>query len=223
MAVCAALFLCFIIWLGYPFGNFAFGLLLSVHASGFIYYCSPYLLGKPFSERIIFTVLALLGIGLMLYMPARHVLQNHWLMPLRANGNVFVVQRIFPAQSVKRGDWVAYKLEGHIFTNHGFEGHYGRNGAGFGPVLAMAGDTVTFSTNAFFVNEVSQPLLPYMPTSGTLTVAENQWFIWPSYSISGRGDGNRIADLMMSAAMVSKDQFIGKPFNRWFWRKQILP
>src|SRR5271167_826144 len=38
LLACALLFLCFIVWLGHPFGNYAFGLMLAIHASGFVYY-----------------------------------------------------------------------------------------------------------------------------------------------------------------------------------------
>ena len=42
LSACAFLFLLFIVWLGYPFANFAFGLMLSIHVTGFLYYCGPY-------------------------------------------------------------------------------------------------------------------------------------------------------------------------------------
>ena len=48
MAACALLFAIFIVWLGYPIGNYAFGLMLSIHTTGFVYYCSPYLLDNSF-------------------------------------------------------------------------------------------------------------------------------------------------------------------------------
>ena len=51
---------------------------------------------------------------------------------------------------------------------------------GFGPVLAVPGDRVEFSTKAFSVNGVPQPLLPHMPAGGKLVVPENHWFIWPN-------------------------------------------
>jgi len=222
LSACAFLFLFFIVWLGYPFGNYAFGLMLSIHASGFVYYCSPVLLGKDIWHRILFTIAILLGLGLFLYAPMRSVIQNHWLTPLRVNGRVFVMQRFFTAQAVQRGDWIAYTLSGHIFSNHGYEDSYGRDGMGFGPVLAVPGDHVEFSAKTFSVNGVPQPLLPHMPASGSLVVPENHWFIWPSFSISGQGNEARISELMMNAATVSEDQFVGKPFKRWFWRKQIL-
>jgi hypothetical protein len=93
---------------------------------------------------------------------------------------------------------------------------------GFGPVLAVPGDRVEFSEKTFLVNGVPQPLMPHMPAGGSLVVAENRWFIWPSFSISGQGNEARISELMMSAATVSQEQLVGKPFKRWFWRKQTL-
>ena len=222
LSACALLFLLFIVWLGYPFGNYAFGLMLSIHTSGFVYYCSPVLLNADIWRRILFTIAILLGLGLFLYTPTRSVIQDHWLTPLRANGRVFVMQKFSPAQGVKRGDWIAYSLSGHIFSNHGYEDSYGRNGMGLGPVLAVPGDHVEFSAKTFSVNGVPQPLLPHMPASGNLVVPENHWFIWPSFSISGQGNEARISELMMSAATVPENQFVGKPFKRWFWRKQIL-
>jgi len=223
LATCAFLFLVFIIWLGYPVGNYAFGLMLSIHASGFIYYCSPTLRNEDFGRRMLFTLAVLLGMGLFFYAPLRRAIQNHWLMPLRVNGHVIVVQKNASANGVKLGDWVAYHLAASSDTEVDDLRIHFRAGVGFGPVLAVAGNLVEFSTNAFFVNGVSQSLLPHMPTSGELTVPENHWFIWPSYSISGQGNENRISSTMLQLAAVPEDQFIGKPFKRWFWRKQILP
>ena len=45
LAGCGLLLLFFIVWFGHPAGNFAFGLLLSIHVTGFVYYCSPLLCG----------------------------------------------------------------------------------------------------------------------------------------------------------------------------------
>src|SRR6185437_1366550 len=49
---CAALSVTFIIWLGFPIANFAFGLLISIHVSGITYYCSPWLSGERLITRI---------------------------------------------------------------------------------------------------------------------------------------------------------------------------
>lgn len=223
LTACALLFLFFIVWLGHPFGNFAFGLILSIHASGFVYYCSPFLINERLRFRLVFTVLTLIGLGLCLYLPLRSAIQNHALTPLRVNGQVVVVGKFSSAHSVKRGDWIAYTLSGYMISNHGYESDEGRAGMGFGPVLAASGDLVEFSASSFAVNGVSRTNLPHMPVAGTLTLPENHWFIWPSYSISGQGNESQISARMLQMADVSADQFIGKPLTRWFWRKQILP
>ncbi len=65
LLACAFLFPSFIVWLGYPAGNYAFGLMLSIHVSGFVYYCSPALRDEDFWHRILLTIAALLGLGLL--------------------------------------------------------------------------------------------------------------------------------------------------------------
>jgi hypothetical protein len=223
----ALLQLLFLVGFGYPIGNFAFGLLMAVHATGFVYYCSPLLRQEELGGRLGITLLAALAIGLLIYLPIRNLVLQRWLVPIRlASGQVYVMQRQFPAAAVRRGDWIAYKIGSDSSSWDGGGGHgtiYVRAGVGFGPVLAMAGERVMFSTNGFTVNTIQHPLLPHMPQSGEVAVAENHWFIWPSYSISGAGNENRIASAMMELAMVPEKQFVGKPFKRWFGRKQILP
>ena len=221
LAACALLFLCSMVWFGYPSGNYAFGLLLSIHVTGLVYYCSPWLNNEPFHARILFTIGALLVLGLFLYMPLR----THWLLPLRVKDHAVIVEKFAPARGIKRGDWVAYKLSGYYFSNHRGNGVSSETGLGLGSVLATAGDRVEFSTNHFTVNGVPQPLLAHMPTSGNLVVPENHWFIWPNVAISGNwnvGEEN-ISSAMLQMANVPEKQFAGKPFKRWFWRTQILP
>ena len=222
---CGLLFLLFIAWFGHPAGNFAFGLLLSIHISGFVYYCSPLLLDAPFRSRLLFTLLAMMGIGLLIYLPIRNVILQHWLVPLRVRGNVVIVHRLGVPYDIKRGDWVMYSQN----SKQTGEAHNGgavwiRAGFGWGPVLAVAGDRVVFSTNCFRVNGEAQSLLPHMPSSGEVVVPEKHWFIWPELDISGHGNVGEanISAIMLQMATVSQEQFIGKPFKRWLWRRQIL-
>jgi len=218
------LFLSFMVWFGHPVGNFAFGLLLSIHTSGFVYYCSPLLQEGQLRSRLFFTLLILIALGLVIYLPLRNAILQHWLVPLRINGRVMVVQRQFSANAIQRGDWIAYRL-----SENGGWGEGGirvRSGMGLGSVLAMAGDRVGFSTNAFTVNGISHPLLPHMPNAGGLTVPGKNWFVWPNFDISG-GHGNvlesNISAAMLQMALVPQAQFVGKPFKRWLWRRQITP
>ena len=226
LLACAFLFLSFFVWLGYPVGNYAFGLMLSIHASGLVFYYSPLLRNEDIWHRILLTIAVLLGLGLLFYAPMRSIIQNHWAMPFRRNGHVVIVGKFTLAGSVKRGDLVMYSLQDSFAGNgHGEGGAiWVREGFGWGPVLAMAGDRITFTTNSFAVNGVEQTLLPHMPQGGELIVPENKWFIWPELGISGHGNTSEtvISDTMLRLATVPEDQFVGKPFKRWFWRKQIL-
>lgn len=223
MAACVLLAFIFVIGFGYPCANFAFGLIISTHASGFVYYCSPILQELEFRTRLIFTGVNLITIGFLFYSPLRAMIQNHCLTPLRIKGQVIVVQKLFSAKAVKRGDWVAYKMPAmsEVIYDEDLRMH-ARPGVGLGPVLAVANDQLVFSNNVVIVNGVAQPSLPHMPASGTITVPGNSWFIWPSYSISGRGDERRLSSLMLQLANVPEDEFLGKPLKHWFWRKQIL-
>ena len=164
----------FIVWFGHTAGHFAFGLLLAIHTIGFMHYCHPLLRQAELRSRLLFTLLALLAISLLIYVPIRRVIQQHWLTPLRVNGHVVVVQTQFSAEAIQRGDWSAYKLEGSGMWEEAVRIH---SGMGLGPVPAMAGDRVEFSTNNFTVNSVAQPRLPHMPDSGAVTVPGKNWFV----------------------------------------------
>jgi hypothetical protein len=226
LAGCGLLLFSFIVWFGHPAGNFAFGLLLSIHITGFVYYCRPLLLETSFESRLLFTLGTMTVLGLLIYLPVRNLVLQHWLIPLRVRGNVVIVHRQVAPLDIKRGDWVMFSQK----SSETGDAHQGggaiwiRAGFGWGPVLAVAGDRVEFSTNAFRVNGEARPLLPHMPNSGTLTVPEKYWFIWPDFDIYEHGN---IGEANISAAMrqmatVSQTQFIGRPFKRWLWRRQIL-
>src|SRR5450631_2276130 len=133
MAGCTLLFLIFLVWLGYPAANFAFGLMLSIHTTGLVYYCSPWLIHEPFRSRIFFTIGMILALGLLFYMPLRSTIQNHWLMPLRVGNRVMVVSVGTKPDSLKRGDWAAFRCSPN-----------GDDEAGFvlGPVLGLGGERV---------------------------------------------------------------------------------
>jgi hypothetical protein len=227
LAGSGGLALIFLAFLGYSFGNLALGLLVSLHATGFYYYCSPVMAGETFGRRLAFALLILLAVGLLLYLPARSVIQQHCLIPLRVNGQVVIVRRTAGPQNVRRGDWVAYTFDRHT-TGRDYHGGTVilEGGLSLGPVLAVAGDHVTFSTNSFSVNGVvNTNRLPHLPTAGALAVPENHWFIWPNLGISGHGNVGeaRISEALMGLADVNQSQLVGKPFQRWFWRRQILP
>lgn len=223
---CFGLFLTYVVWLGYAVANIAFGLLISIHCTGLVYYCGPLMAKEPFRSRIAFTLLVLMAMMLLLYWPARNLIQQHFLMPLRMNGHVIVVRHIFHPNHIQRGDWVAYAFDQNgVGDNYHGGTVWLRDGISLGPVLALPGDTVTFSTNSFSVNGILHTNLPHMPTTGGITVAENHWFIWPNLDISGHGNVGeaRITSALLGLSNVPESNFFGKPLNRWLWRKQVLP
>ena len=207
----------FVLWLGYPVANFGFGLMLSIHVSSVIFLLNPWLADARIAYRLATGLTLLFVIGGGLYLPLRRQIEAKWLLPLRINEQVIIVQALSSPSSVKRGDWVAYSLEGDRGT-----GLYTQAGLGLRPVLATAGDRICFKPGTFEVNGVSSPSLAHMPTTGEVIVPEKNWFIWPEFAISNRGNTAEaaISTAMLRLATVSEAQFVGKPFKRWFWRRQ---
>ena len=224
MMACGVLFLIYIALLGYPTANFAYGLILSIHATGFVYYCRPIMSRWELGRRIFFTGAVLLAIGLLLYSPLR-AFQAHWLVPVRVHGEVVVMRRVLSPGVVRRGDWVMYSLAGAYQGDPEAGGAiWLQSGYGWGPVLALGGDHVAFSTNRLSINGVNYPLQPHMPQDGEIIVPEKHWFVWPEIDISGHGHVRQdaVSSAMMHLAVVPETEFIGKPFKSWFWREQIL-
>jgi hypothetical protein len=219
--------LVFAVALGYQLGNVGYGLMISAHASSLIFLESHWLRNSSFQLRFGLAVVTLLALWLGVYSPVVDFAQRHWLMPLQVKGEVVIVRRALSPGHIQRGDRVMYRLpESETGEAHQAGGAvWVRGGYGFGPVLALAGDRVEFSTNSYSVNGVSQPLLPYMPTTGDVTVAEKQWFVWPEFDINGHGNvnGANITAVMLQLATVSENQFVGRPFKHWFGRRQIIP
>ncbi len=225
LALSLFLMLAFVVWLGYPAGNFAFGWLISIHTSSIGCFCAPLLGDNSMRRRLLFTVATLLAISLFIYWPARDFVSDHLLLPLRVHGNVVVLRRIVAPRSVHRGDWVGYKI--HTSNRGMAHGGHGEvvveSGMGLGPVLAMPGDKVEFSPEALLVNGVAQPRTPDMPVEGGLVVPEKQWLIWPRMFVANRNVAMAvISQAALETALVPWEELVGKPFHRWLWRKQIL-
>ena len=188
LATCGFLFLQFIVWLGYPFGNYAFGLMLSIHVTGLTYYCTPLLVEMRFRYRLLFTVGLLMALSGFIYAPMRSALQNHWLIPLRNGGQVIIVSVQRPG-SLRRGDWAAFNT---------------KDGVLFGRIAGLGGDQID-----------------------SLTVPENHWLVHAQFARRYYHEGlfptdTGRAEIFEQSVVVSPEEFIGKPFDRWFWRKRNL-
>ena len=104
------------------------------------------------------------------------------------------------------------------------EAVYVEGGFGWGPVLAVAGDRVEFSTNHLIINGRAGSLLAHMPAVGELVVPEKHWFVWPEFEMVGHGNVGEanISAMMMELATIFESQFVGRPFKHWFGRRQNL-
>jgi hypothetical protein len=223
----ALLALVFIIWLGYPIANVGFGLMLSIHVSSILFLLNPWLAEARIAFRIATGLALLLVVGGGLYAPVRHQVATHWLLPLRIHQNdVVIVQKFSTPSSVNRGDRIAYSLESlSVGDAHRQRGAVRTQaGIGCGVVLAGAGDHIRFTLHTFEINGVARPRLPHMPVEAEFVVPEKHWFIWPELAISNPANAAEaaISDTLLQLATVPEAQFIGKPFKRWFWRRQPL-
>jgi hypothetical protein len=209
--------------LGSPLATFALGLAISAHAISIFHLELQWLQDSGFGAKVLCALLTLLVVGLGIYWPAMHYVGQHWFMPLRVRNQVVIVQRGSSNYSARRGDRVMYSLEGGVSGDaHGGGAVRVAAGFGYGPVLAVAGDRVEFSTNTFSVNGVARPLLPDMPTGGGVVVPEKHWFVWPELDINRNGNVSEadISGAMLRLAVVPESRFIGRPFKHWFGRRQ---
>jgi hypothetical protein len=216
-SVCAVVFFA---ELGHTAANIAFGLLLSIHATGLNFLAEPWLRDVRFRFRVLLSMLMLLALGGVLYMPARAFLENHFFAPWQINDRVIIIQKFATPPAVKRGEWIAYTIAGR-----GDHGAYVAAGSGLGPVLALGGDRVRFTPLHLEVNGIAQPRLAHMPETGELIVPQNHWFIWPEFAIGGHGNmpEGTIASAVLQMAAIPESQFVGKPFKQWFWHRQFEP
>ncbi len=213
----------FVVALGYRSGSVAYGILIALHATSIVFLEGHWLRDARFRLRLTLAVATLLAVWLLMYSPLMHFVERNWVRPVRIHNQVVLIKPHSPGWTPQHGDWLMYDLErGANNWFHRDGGIYVREGFGWGPVLAKAGDRVAFSTNAITINGTKLPRRSIMPTSGELVVPEKHWFVWPEMDI--RGAGNRLgADaIMVRLAIVSESQFVGTPFKRWLWRRQKL-
>lgn len=215
---CLGLCAVFVVFLGYPAANMAAGLLISIHVSSIVYLLDPWLQAERFRTRIIVSLTIMAALTCLLYLPLRHFIEEHWVMPLRVNDKVIVVQRHPALKHLRHGDWIAYS-----FPDDNMSRVYLHGGLDIARVVGLPGDKIVFERAGFTLNGSPQPGLPFMPQSGKWTVPEKQWFVWPGVAIAqNRGVAQEIvSDMLFKIGKVSDEQLIGKPFGSWFWRRQL--
>lgn len=210
--------LIFIVALGYTMGGFAFGIMIAVHATSIVFLESYWLRESGFGLRVCLALGTLAVVWGAVYSPLIRFAERHWVMPLRIGERVIIVSRRASPQTLKRGDWVAYRIqrssEGELHI---------RSGLDLAPVLALAGDRVEFTSDTYTVNGVHNHLLDLMPSQGEMTVPEKHWFVWPQIAIGVRRNvpDTTVSSAMLQIGMVSQEEIVGTPFKKWFWREQV--
>lgn len=214
MAASGVLVLIYVLFLGRAVGGVAFGLLVSVHVSSFLFLIDHHFRHFGPRRRVVNALLAVGLFWLVLYLPVQGWLERHVVFPVRVGDQVLILRSgVNPAQ-LRRGDWVAFDSGGRWFE----DGVLLERGLQFGPVVALPGDTVEFFPDRLLVNGRPQPLLANMPTAGAERLPQNCWLIWPNVTIS-RTSGHA-AELLLKVARVYPEQLRGRPLGRWFWHKQ---
>jgi hypothetical protein len=213
----------FVVALGFPVASLCYGLLISIHATSIVFLEGVWLKEARVATRLAITLLTLFAVWGVCYAPLVGYAEHHWCMPLRLGNRVVIVHAGVSPRSIKRGDWLAYQVRGDSsFLDR--EGNVILDaGMGFDPVLALPGDSVEFTRDACFVNGQALPRAPHMPVGGEWVMPQKVWFIWPSLGITGHGnvaEGN-ISARMKRTAMVKQQQIVGRPFKRWFGRRQL--
>jgi hypothetical protein len=213
------LLLLFVVTLGYPVSNLAFGLMLAAHAISVIQLLLRGMRPLGFATRGALALFCLFALYVLVYEPAVAWFTSHWAMPLRLEGRVLVIDPRVSAAAVRPGDLVAYRL-----GQTGGAGYYFRGGFGIDKVLAGPGDEVVFLPGQFEVNGNARAPLPWMPDQGRVRVPEKQWLIWPRVDmVQTHGNPTNLAAILLQAALVPERQLVGKPYDHWFGRRQLSP
>jgi len=215
----------FVVYLGYPVSNIAFGLMMSIHATSIIFLEGLWLAKDRFGVRLFAAFCTMLAIWGLLYAPALQLAENQWLMPLRIGNRVLLVKHT-TGKSLRRGDWVAYRIsEDRALSASARENRvYAQAGFGIQPVLALPGDRVRFERSQVFINDRPFAAGRYMPEAGEFVVSEKIWFIWPALDINLHGaiPQSDISATFQQLSMVPEKEIIGKAFRSWFGRRQAL-
>ena len=210
--------LVFLVWLGYAAANIAFGLMMSLHVSSILHFLNRVGPGLSVWRRLGFSLVVLFVVGNLLYASGLRWMQSHLFLPLRADGQVYVIHPRVRPTALQRGDWVACESKGGGYANVNIHSGYL-----LGPVLALPGDVIEFGADEFQVDGTTGQRQPLMPSGGRLTLDEKSWLVWPALRTVTRYNASQqdIERAVLQMAQIRREQMIGQPYRRWFWRQQI--
>jgi hypothetical protein len=211
----------FVAGLGFVAGDIGYGIVISIHATSICFLEAHWLKDSSFNTRLALAFCTLVAVWGLIYAPLVHLVESRWIVPMRFGNHVMIVQRGVNVRSLKRGDWVAFKLASNRFGDHE-DRVVVDGGMVLDRVVALPGDHVEFATNAVIVNGVAVPAQRLMPENGELVLPENVWFIWPNLDIYRHGAAAfNITATLQDAAMVKEKQIVGRAFKSWCGRSQL--
>jgi hypothetical protein len=205
--------------LGRPAANWAFMFIISAHTASVSQRSQQWLAEQRLIIQMAVGMILFTAISLLVYVPARGWFERHIAKPLPTDRGVLVLDARTRPASIQRGDWLAYRIDGGYA-----DGTWIRDGYGFGPVLALPGDRVTFEEKTFRVNGTAHTRLPQMPRRGELVISQKQWLVWPHVTINMHGMAeSAVEQAVLKVAVAKQEDLVGRPFKRWFFRKQTGP
>jgi len=214
--------LIFLACLGLFVGNIAFGLMLSIHAGACQYLWEMREPAADFRERLLRSTFLLVAISLFIYWPARELVTRRLFFPMVVENRVLVMSPLLRRDSIKQGDWMAYRLPKRESGPHEAVVIV-RSGLDVQRVLALPGDRIEFGPRGYRVNGRPFAREEGMPNSGELIVPNDDWFVWPNLSstLHGKVPAENIASMLFELSLVPQSAYRGRVFHRWFWREQM--
>jgi len=214
-------FCAYIFWVGY----FAFPLavMISIHVSSVGYLCKRLTPDFSLAFRLLTSFALFAMLYSFIYKPINSQLGKMF-MPLEAGNKIVIINRLASLSKIKRGEIIAYRINGASSGAHNAALAI-HSGFGISPLLAVPGDTIHFLPKEIEVNGEKHPAQSYMPLQGEKVMTEKQWFVWPEVAIRGNrvASFDQISGTLQQCAVISEKEFVGKPFEHWFWKRQILP
>ena len=207
----------FVMSIGHTAANLIFGLMISAHAISILWLLRLWVDSPPLWLKLAMAGTSVALLGGFLYWPCLQYMEEHWFMPLNTRAGITVVQRTVTPENVQVGDVIAFRIQ-----HERLENIYIRDGFGVGHVLATPGAKVEFLPDRFLIDGKPYSKKPHMPGKGSLIVPQNHWFLWPNIDIQLNGAATEaiVTDALMRIAAVPQNDYIGKPYRRWFGRFQ---
>lgn len=157
----------------------------------------------------------------VLYWPLDGLLNDTFARVVLVDGrNIIVNPRVEPEDLV-RGDTILYRSEG-TRRGGGEMQVLMRGGLYWGVVIGLPGDRIQFTTNGVVVAGRSRPPEAYMPMTGAVAIPRDTWFAWPRMlqRAAGAASPDVITQAFLDQAQITRAEFVGRPYRRWFFRRQ---